>query len=71
MMDNSSLQLSIHRLRSNARDHGFGSVKAAWSQSGVRTREARPFFFVRTSRESRVRRITISVPILAITSLTG
>ena len=44
MMDNSTLYLSIHRLRSNARDHGSGPVKAALSQSGVRTREARPFF---------------------------
>src|SRR3990170_4937206 len=43
MMDNSTLYFRIHRLRSNAWDHGSAPVKAACSQSVVRTREARPF----------------------------
>ena len=45
MMDNITLYFCIHRLRSNASDHGAGPVKAAWSQIVVRTREGRHFFF--------------------------
>ena len=43
MVDNSTLYFRIHRLRSNAWDHGSGPVKAACRQSVVLTREARPF----------------------------
>ena len=43
MMDNSTPYFRIHRLRPNAWDHGSDPVKAACSQSVVRTREARPF----------------------------